>query len=261
MGITTTGCGTTLTSGKGYDPAAAAYFTATGITSGTIKNAINTLVLALKAASLWTPMYAIYPLPGSTNAINAVNLKTPGTYDITWTGGVTPSSNGVTGNGTNGYGNTGLAPSVIGQNSFHMSMYKRTAGGGSEYTMGSDNGSTQNTVLSVRSSGALLGYVNDNTGAGPTTVATTGFFSVSRNSSANFAVFANSTKVKTATATSTGATTRPIAILADNNNGSIIGYSSANLAFVTIGSGLSDQNESNLYTAIQVYQTALSRNV
>lgn len=43
------------------DPAAAAYFAATGITGATEKAAINTLVRSLKSAGLWSKMKAVYP--------------------------------------------------------------------------------------------------------------------------------------------------------------------------------------------------------
>ena len=44
-----------------FDPAAAAYFTATGITEATQQQAINNLVKGLKSDGLWSKMKAVYP--------------------------------------------------------------------------------------------------------------------------------------------------------------------------------------------------------
>lgn len=44
-----------------FDPAAAAYFTATGITGATQQQAINNLVKGLKQDGLWSKMKAVYP--------------------------------------------------------------------------------------------------------------------------------------------------------------------------------------------------------
>lgn len=43
------------------DPAASAYFAATGITGATEQAAVNTLVTSLKSAGLWSKMKAVYP--------------------------------------------------------------------------------------------------------------------------------------------------------------------------------------------------------
>jgi len=43
------------------DPAASAYFAATGLTGTTERNAVNTLVTSLKSAGLWSKMKAVYP--------------------------------------------------------------------------------------------------------------------------------------------------------------------------------------------------------
>jgi len=102
--------------GGGNDADAQAFITATGI-SGTNATATNQLVLDLKSASLWTKMKAVYPFVGNTASSQKFNLKDArdldAAYRLTFTGGVTFSSNGMLGNGINGYANTFLNPSVI----------------------------------------------------------------------------------------------------------------------------------------------------
>ena len=56
------------------DADADAFIAAAGITDATQKSAINTLVVGLKADSLWTKMKAIYPFVGGT--VNWVRVNT-----------------------------------------------------------------------------------------------------------------------------------------------------------------------------------------
>ena len=51
--------------GGGNDADAQAFITASGI-SGTEATAINTLVVNLKSANIWTKMKALYPMVGGT---------------------------------------------------------------------------------------------------------------------------------------------------------------------------------------------------
>ena len=52
-----------------------------------------------------------------------------------------------------------------------------------------------------------------------------------------------------------------IYIGAYNNNGSASNFSSKQCAFASIGDGLTDTQASNFYTAVQAFQTTLSRQV
>ena len=96
--------------GGGLDPDAQAFLTATGITDPTIEGAINTLVIDLKAASLWTKMYAIYPFVGGTSTTCKYNLVDPqdtnAAFRIDFAGSWTFTSSGVQGGGSNNYANT-----------------------------------------------------------------------------------------------------------------------------------------------------------
>ena len=89
-----------------FDADAGAFFgrvtTAGGSLSLTEKQAVNQLVLDLKANSLWTPMKAIYPMVGASAAACAQNLKSScftGTFSSGWTfasGGITGNAPGFT---------------------------------------------------------------------------------------------------------------------------------------------------------------------
>ena len=87
------------------------------LTDATQEEAVGTLVLAAKAHGWWTSCDLIYPFVGGTSTACAQNLK--GTnYTITFSGNVY-YTNGITGDGTNGYGNTGWNAATAG-GTFHM---------------------------------------------------------------------------------------------------------------------------------------------
>jgi hypothetical protein len=89
------------------DPNALAFIAATGITDNTQKSAINSLVLSLKGYSIWDKLNVIYPFVGGTATTHKFNLKDPrdldAAYRLSFSGGWTHNSNGITGNGTNAY--------------------------------------------------------------------------------------------------------------------------------------------------------------
>jgi hypothetical protein len=63
------------------DPDAAAFLSAAGISNQVQSNAINNLVIDLKADNLWTEFDVIYPFVGGTAATHKLNLKNPANTD------------------------------------------------------------------------------------------------------------------------------------------------------------------------------------
>ena len=106
----TSAAGETEIYGLRQDADVTAFLSATAITDTTITSALDTLVVDLKAYGLWDKMKAIYPFVGGTAATHSYNLKNTAAHQITWFGGLTHDSNGVTPNGTNGYGNLNFNP-------------------------------------------------------------------------------------------------------------------------------------------------------
>lgn len=259
------GLGISMAIGRGgvvpYDSDAVAFFTAASITNATQKSAINQLVLDLKSYSLWSLMSAIYPLVGGSDTSHAVNLKSPGTFDITWSGGLTHNSNGVTGNGTNGYGNTGYTPSTHGTaNSEHISFYCRTSGTSSTYEMGCIGGAR--TTLSCRDTDTNCYFSSQAAGDTSEAVsASTGLYIVNRTASNAINLWRAGTKEVQLTTASTSRPTAAIALFARGAAGAPSGYSAKNGAFASIGIEFDDTQAANFSTAVQAFQTALGRNV
>jgi hypothetical protein len=256
--------------GVSIDADAQAFFdrvtTAGGSLTNTEKTAVNTLVLALKANSLWTPMKAIYPMVGASAAACAQNLKSSsftGTFTST---GWTFASTGVTGNGTSAYMDTTLIPSVsiASQNSMHLSYYVNQNVKISAFQMGVRGANNTDAFIGARFNATenynTLNINSPNLKAETNNVS--GFLAVSRTTSSEFKYYKNNSVFQTSTITSSALPdTYSIWVGALNLSGSILFPDTAQCAFASIGDGLTDTQASNFYTAVQAFQTTLSRQV
>ena len=243
------------------DPDAQAFITAAGITNATQKTAVNQLVLNLKSYSLWTKMNAIYPIVGGTSSSHAVNLKSPGTYNLSFSSGWTHTSLGMTPSGayadTNLNSDTGV---VILQNSAHISFYSRT-NSVNNYQM--DMGAKDNLYLSAKY-GTGYGIINNlnvsGFGGDITNTDSRGFYLSTRTASNVTKVFQNNTLKRTDTRSSSTFVSQGNITIGRYNAGGL-DYTNRQYAFASIGSGLTDTDAANFYTAVQAYQTTLSRQV
>lgn len=250
------------------DPHAAAFIEAAGITDDTQKTALNTLVVSGKIHGWLSKCFAIYPFIGGTAASCLVNLKSPGTFNITWHGSPSFSSaNGVVFNNIDSFGDTGLTPSgTLSQNSAHISLYRtNTADFGASASGIDSNGGTEpyielyfdSTEASTRVFLAINSTVDDG-GAGIVSTRQ-GYFCLSRNSSSNLTFFKDGSQVTSITRTSTGLNTRNIYIGAMNNVGAGSSFDDVNCKFATIGSDIPAAMAASMYTDIQTFQTTLGR--
>ena len=246
------------------DADAQAFITAAAITDPTQQAAINTLVVDLKGYSLWTKMKAVYPFVGGTASTHKFNLKDPRDLDaafrLVFNGGFTHNSNGIIGNGTNGYADTKLNEnSILTLNNEHISLYVRN-----DVVNGNV---TQMGVFIVVSSRFILNYANtlnySNLGQGqvdhPLNYPVKGFVTLSKTVSGNCVYYQNtdSPVIKNGTAGKNNGNFYISAM----NSGSPTQYTNDNIAFASIGDGLSNTDYTNFYTAVQAFQTALNRNV
>ena len=262
-----------LAGGGGTDADAQAFITAASITDSTQQSAIETLVTDLKTAGVWTKMKAIYPIVGGTASSHKFNLKDPRDLDaafrLTFSSGWTHSSTGATPNGTSAYADTNFNPISIGSSTsdFHLSYYGSTSSGGSKTYIGSSSGSGgtfNSTALGLYNGGSdEVGQIAANQSAeyaGDLT-AYSGMKSVSVNGSRVNNYYANGTASGT-TSTSTGFFDNfNIYLAASEIGGSIALFNNATHKFNTIGDGLTSSEMSDLYTAVQAFQTTLGRQV
>ena len=260
--------------GNNFDIDAAAFFQrvsdAGGTLSDTEKIAILTLVADLKNRDIWTPMKAIYPMVGASAAACAQNLKSS-SFTGTFTSGWTFASTGATPNGTSAYMNTGLSPTVNLTNySAHSSVYNRLTGSNSGFDLGITNqsGSFLNEFLlaSRRAGNSISAFYDFNNPLSQVVVSAAngqGFFNGSITSNTSQKLYKNGTSIGSNTNLNISTPSNfPIYLGAVNNqNTSAVEFTQNQYAFMSIGDGLTDTQASNFYTAVQAFQTTLSRQV
>lgn len=239
----------------------------TGITlSSTQISACNKLINDLKAFELWVKSKSLYGMMGGTAAAHKFNWKDPRDLDvafrIVWNGGITHSTNGVLGNGINGFGDTKISPSsVLSLTSTHLSYYSRTNLNINEVEIGARNGSAILFVQLRQISNVSDCYMNDSSFISLSSTASLGFYIGNRPSSGTKNFWKNGVKTHTQNTTATTSPSSSIYLLANNFAGTMSEPSKKECAFATIGDGLTDTEAANLYTAVQAFQTTLGRQV
>ena len=262
----------------GCDADALAFLSAAAITDATITSAICTLVTTMKADGTWTKMSAIYPMVGGTATTHKFNLKNPAdtnaAFRLSFVGGITHSSNGVAFGGVNGYADTFLSPStVLSANNNSLNYYSRTIAASTTVTaidMGAVPNQASNPSLLamvIRRATSNNSFFAANTSTSAFVALTTvtngsGFFSGSIINSSSRKLYRNGSSI--ATNTTTGVQSLPsqkifIGAISNNNVASL--FSNRQCAFASIGSGLNDTEAAALYTAVQAFNTTLSRQV
>lgn len=248
-----------------FDPDAGAFINVTGI-GGIEAVAVNNLVNQLKTAGLWGLLNNLYPFVGGTSFTNSINLMNPqntdAAYRITWGGTMTFDSNGITGNGTNAYGDTKLKPANTGggQNNSFFAYYMKniTASGGTDF--GCANASV-NHVNNARNATNICRAFHNCSNASPGDVAftgTSGFFLINRTGSTAFTTTIN----KTTTSFNVNSTTPPdftCYIMAYNLNGTAANFRARTCGLLTTGYGLTAAQITDLSNINETFQRTLNR--
>jgi hypothetical protein len=250
-----------------YDADAQAFITAAGLTDFTSINAINTLVIGLKSASLWTKINAIYPMVGGTATSHKFNLKntadTDPAFRLFFSGGWVHSSNGAAPNGANTYARTYFTPTVHASTSqIAMGVYSRTqdisgsrAWGALNSTLGlytshSFNGSN----FIVGSLASQIVYSN--------TIGTK--FHMARRTSTSFIeAYRDGASVGTNTATITALPAFEMYLGARNQNGTAGTYTTQQIAFAFLAGlgSFTNADAISLTTLVNNFQSTLGRAV
>ena len=251
------------------DADAQAFITAAAITDATQQGALDVLVKGLKTDLLWAKMLAVYPFVGGTATSCKFNLKNPldtnGAFRLNFVGGWTFSSNGITPNGTTAYADTFLIPLThFTSGNSSVSAYSRINNTEAGALLGT-RASAFNTNLEIllRNSSNTNIYHNTSSGGiivspNPTTSAIN--FISSRINSANH-ITAQNGATNSQVSSEIAFSTFPIYISAKNNIGVAALFSTRNLAFAHIGTGLTQAECTLFYNRIQTFQTTLGRQV
>jgi hypothetical protein len=257
------------------DPDAQAFFdrvtTAGGSLSTTEQDAILTLVADLKDDGLWTKMKAIYPMVGASAAACAQNLKSSsftGSFTAT---GWTFASTGVTPDGFSAYMDTGVNPSLLTNwiRNSHQSFYSRTqTPSGAGWNMGVGDINSGNPVfgLAVVRSGNNAIYDSGSFPSARTSSSQTdgrAFWLGSCTASNSRKFIKNGSVISTNVNNDTLSASNDTIYLGAMQDTGTLGnyYMPQECALASIGDGLTDTEASDFYTAVQAFQTTLSRQV
>jgi len=272
--------------GSSFDSDAQAFITAAGITDNTQQTAINTLVVGLKADSVWSKIGIIYPFVGGNATSHRYNLKSADSYLLTFYGDWTHDSTGAQPNGINAYASTGYIDSAYGVN-IHRAVYSRQNiegtgidlgvsfritegeggyGGSNIFNIGSTTFFTQlgdsYSIANHATTPNTLGlFVSSRTGAGSLGLDISGYRNGTLlstvNTNSGYGIGSNFT------------IGNPIYLSANYyyyvEEGvpfeDVTEFSNRQQSFVSYGEGLTSAEVANFYTRVQAFQTALGRAV
>ncbi len=239
-----------------------------GAVSGTTLTAVNTFMLAIKAAGLRSLIYRLncYAGTGGTSGLVVPLIKDFGNALDSIIGGLTYSE---ASGATSGALSTGFVPSSVysSVNSGHLAIYGRTAGAESSVAIGgviSGSAPTQ-TELLIRFAGAAngsYGLFSEIAGATVTDAFGFGFYQHNRTSGSVSALYRNGSSI--ATGAPSGGTLLSVDIYVHAQHDSASGaqfLSNRTYAGYSIGLGMDATQSLAFYNAWQNFQTALSRQV
>jgi len=248
---------TAVGGGGGFDPDAQAFFdrvtTAGGTLTATEQTAVNTLVVQMKADGTWTPMKAIYPMVGASAAACAQNLKSS-SFTGTFNGGWTFASTGIKGNGTNNYMSTALNMLTQQPTSANVGVYVRT----------NHTSTSTYPIIWAANANPIFNYLGGSQfkdsylGVVGTNITDEsgylGFFQRSATTGTNNRRL-NAIGKGTNTANYTGANATMVLGFTNTDT------TNSEIAFFSIGDYITTTQQDTFYTAVQAFQTTLSRQV
>jgi hypothetical protein len=246
-----------------FDADAIAFFgrvtTAGGSLSATEKAAVNTLVVDMKAAGIWTSMKAIYPMVGASAAACAQNLKSS-SFTGAFTSGWTFTAEGIRGNLGSAYMDTALNDLNDLGASATIGCYINSGGAGAGWDLGIFQ-SPYIVGISVNNSGST--YINIKTNVNVTLAEPTfiGGFYLGTSNGTTSSAYKNATFQNSQTQTTTGFNFKHYIGALNNGGAAFLSNDRRNAFTFYANSTFTGTNVSNLYTAVQTFQTTLSRQV
>jgi hypothetical protein len=202
---------------------------------------------------------------GASAAACAQNLKSS-SFTGTFTSGWTFASTGVTPNGTSAYFDTSMNPSTnLTKTNHHISFYSRTQNTSvSGWNIGCEaapNASNLSVYFAAVAQKGFLSGTYPANWAFSTSTNTLGFHIGSETSSTSSKLYQNSSLLATNTTLNLTPFSNLNYYIGANNTGTAANFTPHECSLASIGDGLTDTQASNFYTAVQAFQTTLSRQV
>lgn len=246
-----------------------------GSQSSTVKNAINSFVLSLKAASIWSKRVYLYGYVGGTASSHAINWANPGTGNTVFYGSMTHNSNGITGDGSTALGTTLFEPfNNTYRHNVTLASYVRVANTTTPVSTNDNSsigrkGSADYYCYITGYSGTRVSFSsceNANRVDVSSPASYVGCFIGATTAANDRRFYQNGSLIgsNTSTSTYTGTDTRRVKLLAGGGSADNFATgvaSNENCALHAIFTGLDATECGNLNSAIVALQTALGRNV
>lgn len=245
--------------GSSFDTDAQAFFTANStLTDATTKNAINQFVLDLKSNSLWTlGKYLYLGFLGDSTKVK-YNLFAPASNVLTISSGWTFDTQGMQGNGTSAYAQTGFIPSVSSDlNSKSLFVYSQTDVS-TLYDIGTIGSYGYRDNIIPLYSGLFYGTLSSSTFQNISNASSKGLFLTSRTNSNTTKLYKGTTLLSTDTTVSAGQSDVQDFLGGLNENGTPNFYSNRKISIYGRMSGINATQEANLKTCIETLLTTLS---
>lgn len=260
------------------DPYASNFFVATSMTNALVKNAINAWCVTIRNGGLFATNKFIekWFMAGDTGngATNCAGLAAanslPTGHNLTITGTVTNTANGMQGDGVSGFANTGLIPTNVFQslNSGCVFVYNR-----SSTFVNSANG----LVIGAADSSpsvyfGIIPYTAAGGGIGPAGLnafstadsfsagSVVGFLAVNRTGASSQTMYANSSSSTSGGVTATGlGRNQSLYIFARNNAGTADKFNNCQVAGAGLFQNMTSGDMAVLQAAEVAFNTALGR--
>lgn len=248
------------------DADAQAFVTNAGIVDQVEADAVNNLVIGLKADGLWSKMKALYPFVGGTASSHKFNLKDPRHLDaafrLVFNGGWTHSATGAKPNGTNAFAESYFTPNTEMGTNQQIAYYIGDNIAGNMIDVGSAGG----TDMGLWTRHASLGYVFDFPSGSVDRVTfsnsdSRGNYLVFNNSTLGRGVYKGGSSIHSSSFVNKNIVDVPLRTL--HLSKSVYGfYSQRELRLVAFATGFNSLTEvTNFQTAIQAFNTTLNRQV
>jgi hypothetical protein len=225
---------------------------------------VNDLIIGLYVDNLWSLIQVLYPFIGGTAWSHSVNAKNPLQHQITWSGTLAHTAQGVSATqGGDGWGDTGAVPTT---NEAYVGLYVNQNVGpypGRDWGSFNVSDATFQSVLTQWVSGESYGDLGPAVAAPNgrltyTPAAPTGYKAVSRVGT-DQALYEGPTIQASGVRTATAVATATFKLFRGRPAGEL--SPGRTYALAVAGLGLTPTQHANLFNRIQTYQEALGRDV
>jgi hypothetical protein len=257
LGLSLSGSG----GGAGFDADASALFAAmTTPPTAARKTLINTCIVSLKAAGVWTKLDAFYMTAAETSQAARLNWKAPSVATLSAVNSPTFTiDRGYQGDGVSAHLDNGVlvtAGANYSLNSASVLGWVNTSSTGNGRSEVGAGGTGTLSLNSRAGSGNPSIAINDNTGGGIAVPTSVGLTAGTRTTAANTNIYKNGVLLGAITPASTAMPTGNMTVL---KNGST-NFSPRRVAAAAIGGALTDADHLAAYNALNTYLTAIGGN-